>query len=72
MRDSKAISELRKLGWRILVVWECGFRKPNTNREYVLDVIAERAAAFLNSNRKSRRSGPARPDRTLQAMPCPA
>ena len=50
-RDSKVMSELKDLGWRILVIWECGFRKPKTNRTEALDRIAERAGDFLKSDR---------------------
>ena len=51
-RDSETVSELRDLGWRVLTIWECGFRKPKTNRAEALDDIAERASSFLNSGRK--------------------
>ena len=48
-RDSEVISELEALGWRILIIWECGFRKPKLDRAKALDRIAERAASFLKS-----------------------
>jgi DNA mismatch endonuclease (patch repair protein) len=48
-RDSETVSELRNLGWRVLIIWECGFRRPKTNRAQALDTIAERAADFLKS-----------------------
>ncbi|MBI2293407.1 MAG: DNA mismatch endonuclease Vsr, partial [Betaproteobacteria bacterium] len=51
-RDSKAVSELQKLGWRILTIWECSFIKPKTNRMEALDIIAARARDFLNSKRR--------------------
>lgn len=51
-RDSEAVSELKYLGWRILVIWECGFRKPKTDRVEALNRIAERAGSFLKSERK--------------------
>ena len=51
-RDSMAISELQKLGWRVLTIWECGFRRPGTNRTEALECIARQAADFLNSNQK--------------------
>jgi len=51
-RDSEAVSELRNLGWRILIIWECGFRKPKTKRAEALDAIAARAAGFLKSKRR--------------------
>ena len=51
-RDSAAVSELRKLGWRVLILWECGLRKPKTNQAEALDTISARAANFLKSKRK--------------------
>ena len=51
-RDSETVSALRDLGWRVLTIWECGFRKPKTNRAEALDDIAERSSSFLNSGRK--------------------
>ena len=51
-RDSEAVSELRNLGWRVLIIWECGFRRPKTNRAEALDTIAARAACFLKSKRR--------------------
>ena len=51
-RDSQAVSELRRIGWHVLIIWECGFRKPKTKRAEALDGIAARAAGFLKSKRK--------------------
>ena len=51
-RDAAAVSELRNLGWRILTIWECGFRKAGTNRTKALDVISVQAADFLKSDRR--------------------
>ena len=48
-RDSVAIGKLRNQGWRVLIIWECGFRKPRTIRSDALDSISARAAKFLNS-----------------------
>ncbi len=48
-RDSEVVSELKDLCWRILVIWECSFRKPKTDRAEALDRIAERAGNFLKS-----------------------
>lgn len=50
-RDSQVVSELRELGWRVLTIWECGFRRPRVNRSRALDKIVTQAAAFLNSHR---------------------
>jgi len=51
-RDWKTTAELRSLGWRILTIWECGFRKPKPKRAEALNVIAGRAAGFLKSQEK--------------------
>lgn len=40
-RDKTVLRQLRKLGWRVLVVWECQ-TKPNK-----LDRLADRIARFL-------------------------
>ena len=48
-RDSEVISELEALSWRILVIWECSFRKPKLDRAKALDRIVERVANFLKS-----------------------
>jgi len=48
-RDSETVSELRNLGWRILIIWECEFRRPKINRARALDSIAAQAAEFLES-----------------------
>jgi len=51
-RDLKAVTELLDLGWRVLVIWECGFRRTTINRTEALDTIALRAAYFLKSKLK--------------------
>ena len=48
-RDCHAITRLKKLGWRVLVIWECSFRKPHTHRSQAQDKVASRAAAFLKA-----------------------
>ena len=48
-RDAVALCELRKRGWRVLVIWECGIRRPKTNRMEALDTVSSMAAEFLNS-----------------------
>ena len=51
-RDFKSVSELQNLNWRVLIIWECGFRKPHTDRAAALGNINTRAAAFLNSKQR--------------------
>lgn len=43
-RDKRNISDLRKLGWRCLVVWECETRTPNR--------MISRLEAFLLESRR--------------------
>jgi len=38
-RDRRNIRELRKLGWKVLVVWECWLKKP--------ELLIKRLEAFL-------------------------
>lgn len=51
-RDSIAISNLKNLGWRILIIWECSIRKPKINRREALDSIAAQAKYFLESKQR--------------------
>ena len=51
-RDLVATTELRNRGWRVLIIWECGFRKRSTNRTEALDSISIQAAEFLKSTQK--------------------
>lgn len=51
-RDSLATTALKRLGWRILIIWECGFRRPKTDRAGALDSIAILAARFLRSQKE--------------------
>lgn len=61
-RDQDAVRQLVSRGWRVLTVWECSFRTAGTERERVLDKIADRAAKFLRSGR-SRLAIPGSPRR---------
>lgn len=51
-RDSAAVSKLQNLGWRVLIIWECGFRRPGIKRVEALDIISAQAADFLNSKQR--------------------
>ena len=50
-RDTTEIQELRDLGWRVLVVWECSIRKGGPVLADALDKVTCRAARFLMSRR---------------------
>ena len=47
-RDKGAVSSLRRMGWRVLTVWECALRRP---RQVPIAVVAARAARWLGSKR---------------------
>ena len=48
-RDIAVIQKLKELGWRVMIIWECSFRRPGIVRSKALDKIAKRAAIFLRS-----------------------
>ncbi len=50
-RDARVLSELRQMGWRTLVVWECSVKGAKASRIAAFDTAAERAARFLLSKR---------------------
>jgi DNA mismatch endonuclease (patch repair protein) len=47
-RDKKKVRELRKLGWKVLVVWQCELRN--------LDKLTAKLERFLVETRPSKRS----------------
>ena len=49
-RDAEAVSRLRRLGWRVLTIWECRFRRAGVNRDRALDEACREAAAFVRSS----------------------
>jgi len=51
LRDGEVVTKLKELGWRILIIWECSFRRPRINRSDALDRVASRAGKFLKSRR---------------------
>jgi DNA mismatch endonuclease (patch repair protein) len=44
-RDEKKLTALRKLGWRVAVVWECSVK------ERGVEAVGQRIVAWLRSNR---------------------
>ncbi|MCD4830760.1 MAG: DNA mismatch endonuclease Vsr [Anaerohalosphaeraceae bacterium] len=44
-RDKESLSKLKKLGWDILVIWECQTKQPKK--------IVQKLTAFLNPSMKS-------------------
>lgn len=52
LRDRKNSDQLRRMGWRIMTIWECAFRRPRIDREQKLDTLADNASGFLLSNKR--------------------
>lgn len=52
-RDAKALAELSRKGWRVVVIWECSVRRPGIDRQKALDHVCLRAGKFLRSKRNS-------------------
>ena len=50
-RDAEAVTRLRRLGWRVLTIWECRFRRAGVNRDRALDEACREAADFVRSGR---------------------
>lgn len=48
-RDIENIELLKKLGWRILVIWECSFRGAGKKREKEINTIVKKTEKWLNS-----------------------
>ena len=47
-RDKRAVSSLRRMGWRVLTVWECTLRRPT---KVPVGAVATRAARWLSGTR---------------------
>lgn len=52
-RDLQAVSKLRSLGWRIVIVWECSVRRPGIDRQDALLRVCRRVGQFLRSTRET-------------------
>jgi DNA mismatch endonuclease (patch repair protein) len=50
-RDKNNRYQLMSMGWRVLTIWECSFRKAGLDRERMLDTLALKAREFLWSNK---------------------
>ena len=40
-RDKAAVACLRRLGWRVLVIWECGLKRPETQTRRIQRFLSE-------------------------------
>ena len=52
-RDVENIESLKKLGWRILVIWECSFRGAGKKREKEINTIVKKTGKWLNFGKVS-------------------
>lgn len=50
-RDAKVLTEFRRDGWRVVVIWECSVRRPGIDRQKALDRVCLRVGKFLRSKR---------------------
>lgn len=51
-RDKSNRQQLRRMGWRVLTIWECSFRNVGLDREPTLDKLAGMASDFLLSDKR--------------------
>jgi len=47
------MTDLRRDGWRVVVIWECSVSRPGINRQIALDRVCLRTGKFLKSKRNS-------------------
>ena len=47
-RDIGNIEKLKKLGWKVLVIWECSYRGTRKKRVKEIDAIAKKTVKWLN------------------------
>ncbi len=63
IRDARAVKELRRDRWRVLIVWECAVRRPGILRADALARVCISVEKFLKSKRDYLEiSGPLRND----------
>ena len=47
-RDLEHLAELKKLGWRVLIIWECAYRGIGKKRNEEICAVVKKAAKWLN------------------------
>jgi DNA mismatch endonuclease (patch repair protein) len=45
-RDHKQVKQLIDLGWRVLVIWECGLRSPSSDLSWLPEHIKQGAGSY--------------------------
>lgn len=53
VRDKQVLRELKKLGWRVLVIWECAFRGTGERTAIKFDEIANKAYGFIAGKKRT-------------------
>lgn len=51
-RDRAVVNDLKKLGWRVMIIWECAVRKSGIDKNVALDRILVKTTRFLDSDIK--------------------
>lgn len=51
-KDTENNKELKKMGWRIMTVWECSFRGAGKKREEQIDIIANKIVNWVHSSKR--------------------
>jgi DNA mismatch endonuclease, patch repair protein len=46
-RDARTLNTLASGGWRVLIIWECSFRRPGVSKEAGFDQVSEIASNFI-------------------------
>jgi DNA mismatch endonuclease (patch repair protein) len=46
-RDQRQIAQLKEMGWRVLVIWECGLKLPATNVLWLSEYIKSELSSYL-------------------------
>ena len=53
-RDIENIESLKKLGWRILIIWECAYRGTGKKRAVEFETIIAKSVKWLGTKSKYR------------------
>jgi DNA mismatch endonuclease (patch repair protein) len=51
-KDKENLDALKKLGWRILVIWECSYRSTSRKDWHKIDGIVAKAIKWLDSKKR--------------------
>ena len=48
-RDTENMAKLKKLGWRVLIIWECAYRSTGRHWDKAFDTITVKSVKWLKS-----------------------